>query len=199
MPKVKVSSAPSAVPVAPSASRYRLDVEVTSEEPEWTCLGGLDAASAVAAVAMAVAANAGLPAAITTASLVLANDARVRDLNRQWRQQDKPTNVLSFPSGESPHGDGAEHFIGDVIIAEETLVREAREQGITAADHFHHLALHGLLHLIGYDHETACDAEAMEALEISILAALGIADPYADTEPVAPAAPSSSRTVASRK
>lgn len=192
MPKAKARSAPNSRPraaSAPASSKRlsRFDVEVASEEPDWTCLGSSDAGAAVAAIATAIAAHVPLPAGLTTASLVLANDARVRDLNKQWRQQDKATNVLSFPSGESPGGDDGHHdsagyFAGDVILAEETLVREAHEQGIPVADHFHHLALHGLLHLLGFDHETDAGAEAMEALETTILASLGIADPYADTE-----------------
>ena len=96
----------------------------------------------------------------------------VRNLNRDYRAKDKPTNVLSFPA---PHGP----LLGDVIIAWETLLREAEEEGITPADHLAHLTIHGLLHLLGYDHETDAEAVAMESLETAILAGLGIKDPHA--------------------
>ena len=88
------------------------------------------------------------------------------------RRKDKPTNVLSYPSGERD-------FLGDVVLARQTVWREAKSQGKTRADHLTHLVVHGTLHLLGYDHETSdADAERMEALERRILAKLGIADPY---------------------
>ena len=105
-------------------------------------------------------------------SLALSDDATVQGLNRDYRAKDKPTNVLSFPA---PHGP----LLGDVIIAFETLTREAAEEQLTPADHLAHLTIHGLLHLLGYDHETEADALRMEALETSILAGLGIRDPHA--------------------
>lgn len=105
-------------------------------------------------------------------SLALADDAMVQGLNRDYRAKNKPTNVLSFPAAHGP-------LLGDVIVAHETLMREAVEEGIPAADHLAHLTIHGLLHLLGYDHETEADALRMEALETSILAGLGIADPHA--------------------
>ena len=102
-------------------------------------------------------------------------------LNKTWRGQDKPTNVLSFPGTRlTMIGTRGETFLGDVILARETLVREATEQGIPLDHHFNHLVLHGLLHLAGYDHGTDEEAEVMETLETRILAALGIADPHAD-------------------
>jgi probable rRNA maturation factor len=109
-------------------------------------------------------------------SLVLGDDAGMRALNRHWRGQDKPTNVLSFPAGAAPAG--APALIGDVVLAFETVRREANEQGKPLADHLAHLVVHGVLHLIGYDHEEARAARRMERLEVAILAALGIADPY---------------------
>ena len=105
-------------------------------------------------------------------TIALADDRRVRELNVRDRQKDKPTNVLSYPSGEHD-------FLGDVVLARQTVWREAKSQGKTAADHLAHLVVHGTLHLLGYDHETSdADAERMEALERRILAKLGIADPY---------------------
>lgn len=105
-------------------------------------------------------------------TVALADDKRVRALNARDRNKDKPTNVLSYPSG-------LRDFLGDIVLARQTVWREARSQGKTPADHVAHLVVHGTLHLMGYDHETGeADAERMEALERRILAKLGIADPY---------------------
>lgn len=105
-------------------------------------------------------------------TVALADDKRVRALNKRDRRRDKPTNVLSYPSGEKK-------FLGDVVLARQTVWREAKEQRKTPADHLVHLVVHGTLHLLGHDHETSdADAERMEALECRILKRLGIADPY---------------------
>jgi probable rRNA maturation factor len=105
-------------------------------------------------------------------TVALADDKRVRALNRRDRKKDKPTNVLSYPSGEKS-------FLGDVVLARQTVWREAREQKKTPADHLAHLVVHGTLHLLGHDHDTSeADAARMEALERRILAKLGVADPY---------------------
>ena len=104
-------------------------------------------------------------------TIALADDRRVRALNARDRKKDKPTNVLSYPSGEHA-------FLGDIVLARQTVWREAREQGKSPADHVSHLVVHGALHLLGYDHEDDVDAERMEALERRVLARLGIADPY---------------------
>jgi len=111
-------------------------------------------------------------------SVVLTDDAEQRDLNREWRGIDKPTNVLSFPQIE-PFGP-VSGLIGDMILARETLVREADEQGVSFDDHFTHLVVHGFLHLLGYDHLDDAEALVMEGLETQILATLGVADPYSD-------------------
>jgi len=111
-------------------------------------------------------------------SMVLTNDAEQRILNRDWRGIDKSTNVLSFPQIE-PFG-AVQGLLGDLILARETLVREAEEMGISFEDHFTHLVVHGFLHLLGYDHMDDDEALAMEGLETQILASLGVADPYAD-------------------
>lgn len=116
-------------------------------------------------------------------SLVLADDAAVQALNRDYRGQDKPTNVLSFAAMEDdgPALPGEPVALGDVVLALGTVLREAREQGKPAADHLRHLTVHGVLHLLGFDHETDGEAEEMEALEVRILAGLGLADPYRDS------------------
>ncbi|MGE0751680.1 MAG: rRNA maturation RNase YbeY [Variibacter sp.] len=112
-------------------------------------------------------------------ALALSDDAAVRALNRDWRGQDKPTNVLSFPAPRGESAPGAPVHWGDVIIAYGTTAREAQEGGKPFADHAAHLAIHGFLHLAGYDHEKDTDAEVMEALERAILARIDIPDPYA--------------------
>lgn len=115
-------------------------------------------------------------------AITLSDDAEVQVLNRDWRGKDKPTNVLSFPGLEGAMAGllppDAPRPLGDLILAYETCAREAEEQGKSLADHARHLVVHGVLHLLGYDHETDAEAEEMEALETTILAGLGIADPY---------------------
>ncbi len=113
----------------------------------------------------------------------------VRDLNMTYRGHDEPTNVLSFPSEDAPTDAGAltgPLLLGDIVLAYETFVREARLRGISVCDHAMHLVVHGALHLLGYDHIEDADAEAMEGLEVEILGQLGIDDPY-NREPVAAA------------
>ena len=116
--------------------------------------------------------------------MVLGSDAMLRGLNRTYRGKDAPTNVLSFPftpRGAADTADG--RYLGDVVLAAETVLREAAERGTAPAHHLQHLVVHGLLHLLGYDHETDTEAAEMERLETEILASLGIADPYADEVP----------------
>ena len=110
-------------------------------------------------------------------SLLLADDATLRGLNARFRDQDKPTNVLSFPAPQNP-----ECFLGDVALAYGVCAREAQEQGKPLAHHLQHLVAHGVLHLLGYDHMSDAEAEEMEGLERAVLASLGIPDPYASGE-----------------
>jgi probable rRNA maturation factor len=119
-------------------------------------------------------------------AVMLTDDAGIRILNSNWRGIDKPTNVLSFPALQraSPSGpDDAPRMLGDIAIAYETTRKEADDEQKPFDHHLSHLAVHGFLHLIGYDHEQDHDAEAMETLEQEILAQLGIPDPYADRDP----------------
>jgi len=104
-------------------------------------------------------------------SIVLTDDIQVRMLNRDYRDRDRPTNVLSFPQPDP--------MLGDIILARETVEREAADTGISVEHHLAHLVMHGWLHLQGFDHQTDDEATAMEALEITALAALGIDNPYA--------------------
>lgn len=111
-----------------------------------------------------------------TVSLLLGDDASIAELNQQFRGKAGPTNVLSFPPAPGTSEPG---FLGDIALAAETIVEQAQFQGKRFENHAAHLVVHGFLHLIGYDHENPADAEAMEARERTILASLGIEDPYA--------------------
>lgn len=129
-----------------------------------------------------------VPAGEAELTVVLADDAVVRDLNRTWRGKDKPTNVLSFPLAEDPvtSGPGFPILLGDVVLALETVAAEAREQRKPLPDHVAHLVVHGVLHLLGHTHDDDDDASVMEAIERSVLSTLGIPDPYAGERASAP-------------
>lgn len=150
----------------------RISVDLVEDAGDWTAFENAEAA--VQAAADSVAAWPGLVAGAAEVSVALSSDAEVAILNGQFRGKPKSTNVLSFPPGKGAPA----QFLGDVVLACETVAYEAAEQGSTLTHHVQHLVVHALLHLLGYDHETTSDAERMEALEISILATLGIANPY---------------------
>lgn len=157
----------------------QLDVDIETPWPEgtWEALA-IKAVEALAKVAPELA-NARL-----SASLLFTSDETIHALNREWRDRDKPTNVLSFPMVEQEEllslgQEGPPVLLGDIALAHQTCAREAAEKGASIEDHAAHLIIHGLLHLAGHDHEISSqDADAMEALEIKALAILGIADPY---------------------
>ena len=150
-----------------------LSIDIAVEHEAWHGLGDLDALAARAAKAALDASPTTVPDGAEW-SIVLANDAFVQDLNARWCGKDRPTNVLSFPTDASLR----RHALGDVVVAWETSAREAAERGWTTSDYLIHLLVHGLCHLLGFDHETDRDAEAMEAVEARALAALGIASPF---------------------
>lgn len=131
---------------------------------------------ATTAIAEALKQSKAKVAGIAELSVVLMDDAEQQVLNKQWRNIDKPTNVLSFPQID-PFAPVL-GILGDITLARETLEREAVEQGVSFTDHFTHLVVHGFLHILGYDHIDEQDALVMEGLETQILATLGIADPY---------------------
>lgn len=116
----------------------------------------------------------------------LTDDAEVHDLNRSYRDKDRPTNVLSFPMVQPDlletldNSDDGEVLLGDIVLAEGVCAREAEEKGIPMTSHATHLIVHGTFHLLGYDHMDDMEAEAMEALEIQALASIGLPDPYGD-------------------
>jgi len=112
-------------------------------------------------------------------SIVFSDDAHIRSLNADWRGKDKPTNVLSFPAFPFVMGGPLPPMLGDIVLAAETVAREAALEGKPVDNHITHLVIHGLLHLLGHDHETDAEAEAMEAIERAALARLAIPDPYA--------------------
>ena len=148
---------------------YLIAVDVLIQSPQWKKKPGArevvrDAIQAAAAV---------ISAPKGEVAVVLTNDASLRRLNRDWRGMDKPTNVLSFPAA-APKTE----ILGDIAIAYETLARECRNEHKPFAHHLAHLAIHGFLHLMGYDHQNDSDAEAMEKLERAVLARLKIPDPY---------------------
>ena len=178
-------------PDSPSLNVPSVNVIVRLEDEAWLDdLPDAQALSIDAAVAALLRAPASPPAGPAAAAglevgLVLTSDQAVRALNRDYRGQDKPTNVLAFeadtPAGPHPDIPAAlalPLMLGDVVLARETLLREARDQGKAPADHLCHLVVHGVLHLLGYDHEDVVDAAWMEAAEVAILEGLGVADPY---------------------
>jgi probable rRNA maturation factor len=147
------------------------EIDLAVEDPRWqAALGDPDAfvTHILAAVFTAEAATGAVSVALT-------DDATVQDLNARFRGKDSPTNVLSFPPPDAFPG-----FLGDIVLAFDTVAREADEQGKALTDHARHLLAHGLFHLLGYDHETEADAAVMEGKERALLMALGGPDPYPD-------------------
>lgn len=153
-----------------------LEIDVNIAAPAWEAVEGLEALVRDCLLKSLALSGAALAPACEI-SVTFCDDAAIRALNAEWRGKDQPTNVLSFPT---PGALQAKPLLGDVIIAYETVAREAAEQGKAMRNHAAHMVVHGFLHLIGYDHETAAEAEGMEALERKIAAALGFPDPYAD-------------------
>ena len=111
-------------------------------------------------------------------SVLVTDDAQIQELNAQWREKNKATDVLSFPASDLAVGDKPGPMLGDIVLSMQTIEREAKGAGIGTDDHLTHLIVHGLLHLLGYDHENDVDAEKMESLEKVILEQMGIKDPY---------------------
>lgn len=155
-------------------TRPAFEIDVVVDSALWSMCPDADATVRRAIEAAALAA--GKPG---TVAVMLTDDAAVQKMNAQWRGIDKPTNVLSFPAGES-HGVPGPSHLGDIAIACETVAAESAAENKAFADHLAHLAVHGYLHLVGFDHETDAEAVRMEHLETRILSGLGIADPYAD-------------------
>lgn len=163
-------------------------IDLIAEDGAWGEIGSLPALveAAAAAVARWPAIAARMPALACEVAVVLSSDRQVAALNGQFRGKAKPTNVLSFPAARGPmpalSGGSEPTALGDIVLAAETIFAEARELGIAPGHHLQHLVVHGLLHLLGYDHIEAEEALVMEALETQILAGLGVGDPYAGSD-----------------
>jgi probable rRNA maturation factor len=166
-----------------------LVVETDIVAGNWPAADWPALARAAVAAAFAETPSADLAAAamVVEVAVRLSDDAEVHALNRQYRDKDKPTNILSFPMlapdmlVSLANSDDGEVLVGDLILAAETVVREAGEKGWAVADYVGHLVVHGTLHLLGYDHETGeWEAEQMEALERAACAKLHLPDPYKD-------------------
>ena len=165
-----------------------VSLAIAVEAGEW---GDVEATEALAEAALAAAVRdladregQPFPEEPPEVSLVLADDAMMAAINSQWRNQPKPTNVLSFPAFPLVPGGKPGPMLGDIILARETIEREAADLGKPVDEHITHLIVHGFLHLFGYDHIENSDAEKMEAIETRILTSLDLSYPYGDTEPV---------------
>lgn len=162
--------------VQTSPVKSPLDIDITIEAGDWP-----DEASVTRLVERAVAAT--FAEAGTTGrselSVVFSDDLHIQALNAGWRGKDKPTNVLSFPAFPPSAGNTMPPMLGDIVLAAETVAREAALEDKPLANHISHLLVHGLLHLLGHDHESEAEAEKMEAIERAALARLAIPDPYA--------------------
>jgi probable rRNA maturation factor len=169
---------PAETPAEPEPPQ-RLSVSLVREDGDWRAFDPLDDVVHEAAGALARHPQLSLPPG-REASIVLGSDALVRRLNLAYRGKDAATNVLSFPFQKPPGSCPADdNYLGDVVLAAETVGREAAERGVELQHHLQHLVVHGLLHLLGRDHQTDTEADKMERLEAEILESIGVADPYA--------------------
>jgi probable rRNA maturation factor len=148
-------------------------IDILVQSPLWSAQRGVRAVLRRAVTAAATAAATGK----SELAIVLTDDKAIRTLNRDWRHKNKATNVLSFPASEIAAGGGS-HHLGDIVIAYQTTAREAEAEHKPFKHHLAHLAVHGFLHLVGYDHEADEQAETMEGLEIAVLARLRVPNPY---------------------
>lgn len=158
-----------------------IEIDIAVESEKWAAIE-LDSLVSLAVEAARAESGAEL-APSAEISLLFCDDVRIRELNREWRRLDKPTNVLSFPAAD-PSRLSQSPLLGDIAIAFETVERESIDEQKPFSDHLSHMVVHGFLHLVGYDHEIEDDAEVMEAAERRALARLGVPDPYAATVPV---------------
>ena len=165
-----------------------LDIQISVEEGDWP---SEEVLQSLAERVLGEAANylrkyekQRFPKMAPELSLVFTDDASIREINAEWRSQDKATNVLSFPAFPLQPGGKPGPMLGDIIIARETVEREAIDLEKSFDDHLTHLMVHGFLHLFGYDHMNNSEAERMEGLETRILAGLGLSDPYAGQDPI---------------
>ena len=152
--------------------KSKIEVEIIDDAGDWPDLD--DTKALIEAASAEVAVEPELNIGKVSVAIALSDDASVAALNEQFRSNPKPTNVLSFPPGPG----APPEYLGDIVLALETLQREAVEQDVPSEHHLQHLVVHGLLHLFGLDHQNDGEAERMERLEIKILSRLGVANPY---------------------
>ena len=166
----------------------KLDIQITVENEGWPDEAALlllsERTLGTAADLLADEEGQTFPQTPPELSLVFTDDASIQEINAEWRGKDKPTNVLSFPAFPLEPGKMPGPMLGDIVVARETVEREAVELEKSFEDHLTHLLVHGFLHLFGYDHMETDEAERMEALETRILAVLGLSDPYAGQDPI---------------
>ena len=163
-----------------TAPSLKVAIDVSVEAGDW---GPKRPLSTLARKAVTAAiAELGLTGQGSELSILFTDDDAIQQLNAEWRGKDKPTNVLSFPAFPMKIGNPVPPMLGDIVMARETIEREARLDGKQVEHHISHLVVHGVLHLLGYDHEDDSEAELMESTERRILARLAIADPYAVSE-----------------
>ncbi len=153
----------------PGRRERALEIDIQVASPLWQAqpLAEQTVRAAISAAATELAADGEV-------SVLLTDDASIRTLNRDWRKLDKPTNVLSFPATKQ----AGSALLGDIVVSYETLVRECEDEGRNLLHHLAHLSVHGFLHLLGYDHQTDAQAEAMEGLESRIMRSMSMPDPY---------------------
>ena len=161
----------------PRGVRAAPAIEILVESARWSGRRGVQPLllRAIAGASTALPSKAARSTSGAELAIVLTNDSAIRKLNRTWRGKDEPTNVLAFPGRQPASPQGS---LGDIVIAYETLAREAKAEGKPFGHHLAHLAVHGFLHLCGYDHDTDRQAAAMERLEVAVLARLRVPNPY---------------------
>ncbi|MCB1531359.1 MAG: rRNA maturation RNase YbeY [Alphaproteobacteria bacterium] len=150
-------------------SKIKMDIDILTQDDRWPDV------TALIRKAVETALSSNVNHSAEELSIALSNDVLIQELNKNYRDKDKPTNVLSFPQDD-------DFSLGDIVLALETIQREAGEQNKHFEDHLSHLVIHGTLHLLGYDHEDDAQAEEMEALEIELLQRIGIENPYLDSD-----------------
>lgn len=158
--------------------RSWITADIVEDGGDWSGFPNVETLIELATEVVAGAPELAIGAA--SVAIALSSDSNVRKLNAAYRGFDKPTNVLSFPAPPGIAIPGEPRFLGDIVLAAETVLAEAEARDISPADHLRHLVVHGLLHLLGFDHETDEEADRMERLETTLLARLGIADPHID-------------------
>lgn len=160
--------------------RTPLQLDLRIDDDHWLDVKGCEGlVTRSLSAALHMAERPDTPVAVT---VILADNDTVQQLNRHWRQKDKPTNILSFPAPAGERDESGADYLGDLILAHNVVADEANSQGKPLATHLCHLVIHGTLHLLGFDHIEESGAKQMEQLEIAAMKQLGLPDPYFDTQ-----------------